>query len=382
MSEPLWLLPEYVEDMLPPYVAAFERLRSRLLALFDGYGFDLVQPPLIEYIESLNGGNGRELDLKTFKVMDALSGRQLGVRADITPQAARIDAHLINREGVLRLCYAGPVLHARSDHMANRREPYQVGAELFGYAGIEADREVLDLLLAAFRVAGVEARISLGHVGLFRALVRAAGAEAIEAELFIALRHKDVPELTQLCAALSPEYARALCGLTDLYGGAEVLTQARAVLPDLPGVTHALVDLDRLAAAVPGIGIDLADLRGYGYHNGVVFAGYVGGQAQAVALGGRYDGAGSRFGRNRPATGFSLDLRCLLEVLPLPEEPGGILAPADGDAALAVKVAELRAAGERVVAEFQGQADYRHESGCDRLLTRSGDGAWRIESIV
>lgn len=386
-AEPCWLLPEYVEDMLPPYAAAFERLRARMLALFDSHGFDLVQPPLVEFLESLDGGStgalGGDLDLKTVKLVDALSGRQIGVRADITPQAARIDAHLINREGVLRLCYAGPVLHARPDSLGNRREPYQIGAELFGYSGIEADLEVLNLLLAAFRLAGVEAQVSLGHVGLFRALVNAAGAAAIEADLFAALRRKDVPELAQRCAGLDSAHAQAILALTELYGGVEVLARARAVLPKIAGVTAALDELERLTAGLPGagIGIDLADLRGYGYHSGVVFAGYVGGQAQAVALGGRYDGAGSRFGRNRAATGFSLDLRRLLDVLPLPLPLGGILAPADSDPALAARVAELRAAGERVVMELPGQSAFRHECGCDRVLIRAGSDAWRVESL-
>lgn len=384
-SEPLWLLPEYVEDMLPPHAAAFERLRARILALFDSHGFDLVRPPLVEFVEALNGGtngvaNG-DLDLKTLKVTDALSGRQMGVRADITPQAARIDAHLFNREGVLRLCYAGPVLHARPDSMVQRREPYQVGAELFGYAGIAADQEILDLLRATFALVGVQARISLGHVGLFRALVQAAEATAIEADLFAALQHKDVPELAQLCAGLDRVHGQAILALTDLYGGAEVLEQARVLLPPLAGVSTALDELESLVVG-SDLGIDLADLRGYGYHNGVVFAGFVDGQAQAVALGGRYDGAGARFGRSRPATGFSLDLRRLLDVLPTPAPLGGILAPADADSALAKTVAELRATGERVVVELPGQSLFRHECGCDRILISPAAGVWQVEDLT
>lgn len=379
-----WLLPEYVEDVLPPHAEAMERLRRRLLDLFAGHGYELVQPPLIEYLESLLTGAAQDLDLKTFKVLDGLSGRLLGVRADITPQAARIDAHLLNRQGVVRLCYAGSVLHTRPAALLNSREPFQVGAELFGHAGIEADLEILGLLSAALTAAELhEARISLGHVGLFRALARAAGlASALEAELFSALQRKDVPRLNELSQGLEPGLAAAFQSLPELYGGPEVIDAARATLPGLAAVTQALDELASLLSAEEGVAlaVDLADLRGYGYHNGVVFAAYVGGQAQAIAQGGRYDGAGAIFGRSRPATGFSLDLRQIVDCLPEPPGRAGILAPYGQDAALKAKIAALRAAGERVWVELPGQAPWRGESGCDRQLVRVGDD-WQVVSL-
>ncbi len=376
-----WLLPEYVEDVLPPYASAMEGLRRRLLDLFAGYGYELVQPPLIEYLDSLLTGAAQDLDLKTFKVLDSLSGKLLGVRADITPQAARIDAHLLNRQGVTRLCYAGQVLHTRPSAMLNSREPFQVGAELFGHAGIEADRESLQLLTAALKAAGLSAaRISLGHVGLFRALTQAAGVNGdLAVELFTALQSKDAPQIAALTAQLDAKLAAAFRHLPELYGGAAMIEAARRALPHLPGVTAALDDLAALLSSEDGIAlsVDLADLRGYGYHNGVVFAAYVGGHAHAIAQGGRYDGAGAIFGRSRPATGFSLDLRHIAESLPEPRASLGVLAPYGHDAGLQSTIAELRAAGERVVVELPGQAAHRAEAGCDRQLVQQS-GAWKI----
>ncbi len=384
-TAPAWLLPEYVEDVLPPYAAALEDLRARLLDLLNSHGYDYVQPPLVEFLDSLLSDAGNALDLKTFKVIDSLSCRQMGVRADITPQMARIDAHLLNNNGVSRLCYAGSVLHTRPDGMANRREPYQLGAELFGHAGIEADREILGLLVAAMQDCELaQMRVSLGHVGLFRALVRAAGVDAeTEAALFASLRHKDVPELTERVAGLDVKWRSAFLALTDLYGGVEVIDLARAQLPVVEGVTQALDELALLASGVSGvdIGIDLADLRGYGYHNGVVFAGYVGGQAQAVALGGRYDGAGARFGRARPATGFSLDLRRVLDAMAEPAASPGILAPYGQEVGLLSEMARLRAAGERVVVELPGQEVWRASCGCDRILVQVGS-VWQIQPLI
>lgn len=385
---PAWLLPEFLEDILPPYAQGAEALRRRLLDLFDAYGYDLIYPPLVEYLDSLLTGAAQDLDLKTFKVVDGLSGRMLGVRADMTPQAARVDAHLINHQGPTRLCYAGPVLRTKPAGMRGSREPFQLGAELFGHAGIEADLEIQALLLDALRIAGVpDVRLSLGHAGLFRALAQNAclGQEQAS-ELFAALRQKDMPEVTALTAALDPQWRDALRRLPGLYGGAEALAEARDVLPDLPAVTRALDELAQLLAAGEGaaLAVDLSDLRGDGYHNGVMFAAYAGGQARAVALGGRYDGAGSVFGRTRPATGFSLDLRQILECLPDPAPRGGILAPHADDAGLRAKIGELRGAGERVVVVLPGQAaaqeTARAEAGCDRVLERQAD-QWLVKVL-
>ncbi len=370
-----WLLPEYVEDILPHYARAGELLRRRLLDLFDAHGYDLVAPPLVEYLESLLTGAARDLDLKTFKVVDGLSGRMLGVRADMTPQVARIDAHLINHQGPTRLCYAGPVLRTKPAGLGSR-EPFQVGAELFGHAGIEADLEIQGLLLAALRVAGVPApRLSLGHAGLFRALAEGAGLGSDQATaLFAALRDKDVPEVEALTAGFAEPWQAAFRALPNLYGGPEALARVRSVLPDLPAIRQALDDLVRLLAAGEGadLAVDLADLRGDGYHNGVMFAAYAGGQSSAVALGGRYDGAGAVFGRARAATGFSLDLRQILDCLPEPAARGGILAPLSDEAGLAVAIDKLRAAGERVVAALPGHDTHLAELGCDRALVKQG----------
>jgi len=379
---PVWLLPEYLEDILPPYAAAAESLRRRLLDLFDSYGYEQIVPPLAEYLDSLLTGAASDLELKTFKVVDAISGRMLGIRADMTPQAARIDAHLLNRHGAVRLCYAGPVLRTRPAGMLASREPFQIGAELFGYDGIEADLEIQSLLLAALQVAGVpDMRLSLGHAGLFRAMVEASGlgAECASA-LFVALRQKDAPEVARLTAHLDSPWPTGFQALPELYGGAEALERAADVLPDLPAIHQALDELTLLLAAGGDtqMGVDLSDLRGDGYHNGVVMAAYAGGQARAVALGGRYDGAGSVFGRSRPATGFSLDLRQILDCLPQPAARGGILAPHVIDPALQAQIQQLRQSGERVLVELPGQAQYRNESGCNRELTQTENG-WVVQ---
>lgn len=379
--KPAWLLPEHVEDILPPYAWHAESLRRRLLDLFDSYGYELVAPPLVEFLDSLLTGSARDLDLKTFKVVDGLSGRQMGLRADITPQAARIDAHLLNRQGVTRLCYAGPVLHTRPAGLMTSREPFQMGAELFGHAGIEADREILELLLASLQATGLsDARVSLGHIGLFRALVQAAGLPAdAERALFKAMKTKDVPELESLTASLADPWKSAFRRLPDLYGGIEIVSLARRALPDLPGVVEALDELAGLLSLRHDfqLAVDLGDLRGFGYHNGAVFAAYTGGQAQAIALGGRYDGAGAIFGRARPATGFSLDLRRILNVLPEPAARPGILVPSGDDATLRARIAELRAAGERVIVELTGSDTSIQESGCNRRLIQAS-GTWQI----
>jgi ATP phosphoribosyltransferase regulatory subunit len=380
-----WLLPEYFEDILPPYARQVEGLRRRLLDLFETWGYEPVCPPLVEYLESLLTGAAQDLDLKTFKVVDGLSGRMLGVRADITPQVARIDAHLLDRQWVTRLCYAGVALHTLPAALTHSRELLQVGAELFGHAGIEADQEVLDLMLCALQATGLpELRVSLGHVGIFQALAGAAGVpEDRRQALFLALQAKDVPALEGLTSGMTGGLAEAFCRLPEMYGGAEVIAMARGLLPDLPGIAQALSDLERLVQTDRGINllVDLADLRGYGYHNGAMFAAYAGGQAQAIAQGGRYDGAGAIFGRARPATGFSLDLRRVANGLSAPEPRRGILAPYSADAALRARVEALRAAGERVVTELPGQQAHRAESGCDRIMVQE-EGEWRIRPLT
>ncbi len=382
-----WLLPEYIEDVLPPEAARCEQVRRAVLDLFRAYGYQLVIPPLLEYLESLTIGAGRDLDLATFKVVDLLSGRLMGVRADITPQAARIDAHLLNRQGVTRLCYAGAVLRTRPEGLSQTRQPLQVGAELFGHAGIESDVEIQRLLAEALRVAGVPSVvIDFSHVGVFRALVRRGGIGGeLEQDLLDALRSKDNAALRELVAGLDAEVQRALLALSDLNGGGGVLDEARQRLPQYAEIRSALQDMRQMARHLAALGVeasfDLAELRGYRYHSGLVFAAYVPGQAAPIAQGGRYDEVGAAFGRARPATGFSMDMRSLLATLPPAPDEQPILAPCTEDAALAGRIAELRAAGEIVIVELPGHAAHHAELGCARALVNR-NGSWEVAPMA
>ena len=313
-----WLLPENVEDVLPPQAWRMEDLRRVLLDLFRSHGFELVIPPLMEYVDSLLTGVGADLDLKTFKLVDQLSGRLMGVRADITPQVARIDAHLLAANAVNRLCYAGSVLHTQPDGFHRSREPIQVGAELYGEGGASADLEILTLMLDALHASGVQdIQLDIGHVGVYRALAAEAGLNGeVEHQLFEALQAKDSSAVASLTATLAPALRTAFAALPQLYGTRSVLVEARQRLPQLPAVVNALDTLDTLERGLAERQIeaayDLAELRGYGYHSGVVFAAYTRGRSRAIAQGGRYDEVGRVFGRARPATGFSLDLRELV----------------------------------------------------------------------
>ena len=395
-----WLLPEYIDDILPAEAARIERLRRRVLDLFERWGYELVMPPLLEYVESLLTGTGHDLDLRTFKLVDQLSGRMMGVRADITPQVARIDAHLLNRAGVTRLCYAGSVLHTRPAGPAATREPLQIGAEIYGHKGVESDLEIQRLLCAVLESCGLRgARLDIGHVAVFRALVQSARiAPAQEAELFETLQKKDIAGLRELTRGLPGPAREALLLLPELYGGVEVLALAARKLPKIPAIGAALATLKRLSggSAIP-VGFDLAELRGYHYHSGVVFDAYcqgttasvagfsagpaAGSAAGPIARGGRYDEVGKAFGRSRPATGFSLDLRELAALSAPPMARNPILAPApDGDAALARKIAALRAKGEIVIEELPGHEKYRAELGCARRLVKK-HGAWRLRAL-
>ncbi|HSV18055.1 MAG TPA: ATP phosphoribosyltransferase regulatory subunit [Casimicrobiaceae bacterium] len=317
-----WILPEAIDDVLPHEAARLEALRRTLLDHFAAAGYRLVRPPLIEHIESLLTGSARDLDLQTFKVVDPLSGRLLGVRADLTPQVARIDAHLLNEPGVTRLCYAGSVLRTMPAAVGGTREVMQIGAELFGEPAITGDREVIGLLISALDAVGLHGlHLDLGHVGIYRALAHGAGLTGNGTEeLYDAVRTKDVPGVEGLTARLPGAWRDALRALPALYGpAAQVLAQARATLPDTPPIANALAALDALAhAAEPGVDalhVDLADLRGYHYQNGAIFSVFVAGEPSAIGNGGRYDGIGKAFGRARPATGFTFDLRQLASVI-------------------------------------------------------------------
>ena len=315
-----WLLPEYVEDVLPAEAIRIEKLRRKILDLFFKRKYELVMPPLLEFTESLLTGTGHDLELRTFKVVDQYSGKTMGVRADITPQVARIDAHLLNRKGVTRLCYCGSVLHTRPASPGATREPIQIGAEMYGNAAVAADVEVQALLcdaLAAAEMKGV--RLGIGHVAVFRSIAQAAKINGErERDLFEALQKKDAPELKKLSKKLPAKTRDALLLLPELYGGAEVLDEAAKRLPKIAGLEKALATLRALAKACPvPASFDLAELRGYHYHSGAVFDAYIDGKTASsllVARGGRYDDVGKAFGRARPATGFSIDLRALAGV--------------------------------------------------------------------
>lgn len=381
-----WLLPEAIEDALPEQAWHIETLRRRLLDEFLRHGYEYVIPPLLEYVESLLTGSGRDLDLRTFKLVDQLSGRTMGVRADIAPQVARIDAHLLNRQGVTRLCYCGSVLHTLPANLTATRQPLQIGAELYGHGGGEADAEMLRLLARTLDICGITAtRIDLGHVGVFRALAEAAGLQGeIFEEVFAALQAKDLPDLRTLLADVAEPYRSALLALPECYGGREVLQRAAGSLPALPGIQQALGELRGLADALVDLPLsfDFADLRGLHYHSGVVFAAYCAGHPGAIALGGRYDKVGQAFGRDRAATGFSLDLRELARLVPDLPARRAILAPhAPADAALQKAIGDLRNSGEMIIGALPGHttADWQ-AAGCDRQLSLR-DGRWQIEPI-
>ena len=388
-----WLLPEGIEELLPEPAARLERLRREILDLYASWGYQMVIPPFVDYLDSLLTGTGHDLDLRTFKLIDQLSGRLLGLRADMTPQVARIDAHGLKREAPSRLCYIGTVLHTRPEGFSASRSPLQVGAELFGHAGAESDVEILQLMVETLALTGIEdLYIDLGHVGIYRGLARDAQLDAgQEALLFDALQRKAIPEIEEFLAgmALSTAQRERLAGLATLNGEREVLRRARDLLAgSSEGVMAALDNLEHIAdlAArhLPEVTLhfDLAELRGYQYQTGVVFAAFVADRGQEIARGGRYDDIGKVFGVARPATGFSTDLRTLMELgaRQWPAPAGGILAPAENDAALDERVRELRAAGETVVRQLPGQGGSIAETGCDRMLRWNGS-EWTVESL-
>jgi len=393
MENERWLLPEGIDELLPDEAVRMETLRRDLLDLFHAWGYELVIPPFVEYLDSLLTGTGRDLDLKTFKLTDQVSGRQLGIRADMTPQAARIDAHRLRREVPTRLCYLGTVLHTRADGFGGTRSPMQVGAELYGHAGVESDVEVLLLMLATLERAGVrDLYIDLGHVHIFRGLARQAGLNTTqEMALFEALQRKAIPEVRTLVAEAGvPEpVAEMLCRLAELNGGAGTIAAAREVLASAADDVGAALDYlvraaDMLAARRPDIPIhyDLAELRAYQYQTGMVFAAFVMGQGEEIARGGRYDDIGKAFGRARPATGFSADLRSILQLVSSPEFTGedAIFAPWNEDPELRNLVARLRAEGRQVIWELPGQNGDAAAMGCCSVLSRGPNG-WAIESL-
>jgi ATP phosphoribosyltransferase regulatory subunit len=381
---PNWLLPENIADVLPSEARKIEEMRRTLLDNFRLYGYELVMPPMLEYLESLLTGAGKDTDLRTFKLVDQLSGRTMGIRADMTTQVARIDAHLLNRSSVTRLCYAGSVLHTLPSGLHATREPLQIGAEIYGHAGLEADAEVQELALASLALAGfTKVRLDLCHVGVLRAIIADdAAAKKCEPELFSLLESKDMPGLRDVSRSFQPATRDALLSLPGMYGDATILKRARQSLGGNPGVSRALDELEHLIglAGAASVTVDLADLRGYHYHSGVMFAAYLPGLPNAVARGGRYDHVGEAFGRARPATGFSLDLRELARLMPGAERKRAIRAPWGSDPALRAKITELRKAGEIVIQALPGHENDQEEFDCDRMVAAE-HGNWILKNL-
>lgn len=381
-----WLLPEYIEDVLPAEAARLESYRRQILDLFRVHGYQYVMPPMMEYVESLLTGTGHDLDIATFKVVDQLTGRLMGLRADTTPQAARIDAHMLNHQGVSRLCYAGTVLRTKPDGLARTREPLQLGAELYGHAGIESDVEVQRLMVKALQLLGMRTLfVDLSHVAIFASLAHIAQlGTRQERALQAALQSKDVALVETLVSNLSEKSRKAFIALTQLNGGVEILDQARDVLPESPEIEQALQEMATVAAELGDdevtVTIDLSELRGYHYHSGMVFAAYAKGYAGPIALGGRYDEVGAAFGRARPATGFSLDLRGALQALGPATLHKSILAPVSDDDQLKAVIETLRAQGQVVVEALPNMPLDYSELACDRTLQKV-DGYWQVVAI-
>jgi ATP phosphoribosyltransferase regulatory subunit len=383
-----WLLPENISDILPSEARKIEDLRRIFLDRFQAYGYELVMPPMLEYLDSLLTGSGQDLNLKTFKLVDQISGRTLGLRADMTPQVARIDAHLLNRQGVTRLCYAGSILHTRAAAGSSSREQLQLGAEIYGHAGLEADLEIQALLNDVLNLSQVgEITLDMSHAGLLAAILGdfSPQSEALDA-LYSALQTKDLPGLNQVLKDWPSEVKSAVLALANLSGSPEkVLVQARQNLPKTAAVKAALEELERLCAAVAGLpnspqlNLDLSDLKGYQYHSGVMFAAYVEGLPVAIARGGRYDMVGKAFGRSRPATGFSLDIMTLARMSKKDSRKNAILAPWSNDQTLSQEIAQLRSQGQVVIQLLPGHEQDGDEFHCDRELV-SQKGAWVVKT--
>ena len=388
-----WLLPDGVEEILPPQAGLLEQQRRDLLDLFQSWGYDLVMPPLIEYLDSLLIGSGGDLDLQTFKITDQFTGRMMGVRADITPQVSRIDAHSLNRDGPTRLCYCDSVLHTKNVSKLDSRSPIQIGAELYGHAGIEADIEVILLLANSLKLLGMgQASLDFGHVSIFRTLISETNLDKQDTEiLFELLQRKSLDEIDQFCKSniSDTKLADMIRQLPRLNGDASILETAGSVLSSAPAPLHrALEQLQavarRLADEIPEVNLyfDLGELRGYHYHTGLVFAAFAPGLGQALASGGRYDDVGQAFGRNRPATGFSIDMSRLLRVLepPKPVHSGIFITQSEQVNDFQDQVASLRAKGKRVIVGLPEQnADAAQMRCSEQLIYR--DNSWVIEPV-
>ncbi|MBA1444346.1 MAG: ATP phosphoribosyltransferase regulatory subunit [Chromatiales bacterium] len=393
MENERWILPDGIEEVLPPEAGVIERKRRDLLDLYHSWGYEFVIPPFVDFLDSLLTGTGSDLDLQTFKLTDQLSGRMMGVRADITPQAARMDAHHFSSDEPNRLCYLGTVLHTRSDGFAGTRSPLQIGAELYGHAGVESDIEILRLMMKTLEMTGVQnVYLDLGHVGIFNGLARQAGLNKHqEAALFDVLQRKALPEINELLHTfeLDESHAAMLSKLAELNGDGALAEAAEVLKSADEPVREALAYLTKMAEQIavwlPNVPVhfDLAELRGYHFHTGVVFAAFVPERGKEIARGGRYDDIGKVFGRARPATGFSTDLKTLMLMVAqerdILDEPA-IFAPWSGDLVLQEKITFLRAAGRRVICALPGQQGGAREMGCSEELRLEGD-SWELVQI-
>jgi ATP phosphoribosyltransferase regulatory subunit len=395
-SNKRWLLPDGVQETLPPDAAAVESLRHEILQVFGRWGYDLVMPAMIEYMDSLLTGTAHSLDTRTFALVDQLSGKQMGVRSDMTPQVARIDAHLLadsaKQQRVARLCYCGHLLHAIGDGITSSRTPLQIGAEIFGSDSISADVEVLSLMVATLHGVGLsDISIDVGHVGIFRNLVKNTDIDNDqEARLFDMLQRKSIPDLQQYLQGLplSPERSQQICQLALLNGDVSVIDEARERYQDVG--SEMLASLDTMQNVVEALQVkyphtlincDLAELRGYSYHTGLVFAAFLPGQGREIARGGRYNDVGEVFGNARPATGFSADLLNLYQLCNVASGiPTGILAPDQRDTELAELIELLRSQGERVVVDLTEAAAGAIDQNCNRHIIRV-DGAWTVKGV-
>ncbi len=380
-----WTLPDYVEDMLPDEAVYLESLRRSILDLYQAHGYFYVIPPMLEYIESLNS-NGQDMDLDTFKVVDQLSGRLMGVRADITPQVARIDAHLIHNEEVTRLSYAGSVLRTKPASFLQSREPFQIGAELYGFKGIEADLEIQTLLIKTLNTIGIKTPVfDFNHLDIFTSLIASSNIERdLLDRLYEAMQKKDQSEVKSLTQSLDKKNREALIALVSLYGDVNILKEADKVLPQDMAIKNALQFLNQIDKALKEsdikISYDLSDIRGYQYHNGLVFSVYADQCYSPIALGGRYDNIGASFGRKRPATGFTMDLKNIVTLFPNSKKAKAILAPQGNDAGLQKAIETLRQQGDIVAIDLFGDMN-AIQNNCDRILIQDAAKAWKVKAV-
>ena len=385
-----WLLPEGIEEILPPKAMQIEYLCRELVDLLSSWGYEFVIPPMLEYLESLLTGTGEDLDLKTFKLTDQLSGRLMGIRADMTPQVARIDAHLLKKDAPTRLCYLGHVLHTRPEKSGDTRAPLQIGAELYGHSGVASDIEIVQLMLATLKHAGIDKLyLDLGHIGIFRALSRASDCNSEQLTMiFEILQRKAKDELKSFYAeqSITDEASLAMFDLIDMNGDVSVISEAEKRFGSLSNsISSDLQEMKELCESLQDqtdvdIHIDLSELRGYHYHTGMVYTAYVSGKGEGIAFGGRYDDIGSAFGRARPATGFSTDIKSLVKFCNKGSTPEKIFAPASDDTTLLNKISDLRKTGKIVIQELPGQIATAEQMNCDHCLVQD-NGEWIIKNI-